>query len=73
MWGGFAVGGQMAHNGVEKDEVFKMLPENVKEYTQEFLMEIQDLHDNEENWDLKGISSYGKQTVEKIKKQFNLN
>ena len=48
-----------ALSGVCRTEVFNQLPENVKELGQEFLQDLQKLHDNYQYWNENGLSDSG--------------
>lgn len=58
--------------GVGKFEVFVVLPKKLKDLGQDFLAEVQRLHDNKSNWDENGLTHYGNTKVEIIKTDFNL-
>jgi hypothetical protein len=45
--------------GVCLDSVFRQLPENVQELNQEFLMDLQKLHDYGHHWNYDGLSDAG--------------
>ena len=60
-------------SGIENNEIFELIPTNLQELTQKFLIEIQVLHDSKSSWDENGLSEIGKMNVQSIKKQFKLN
>jgi hypothetical protein len=41
-------------------EIYELLPPELKEYNQEFLIDLQALHDKPENWNESGLSEIGK-------------
>lgn len=45
-----------------------LLPKWMQEMPEDILYKIQKLHDNAENWLIKGLSNYGKEQVKLIKK-----
>jgi hypothetical protein len=51
---------------VKNIKIFNQLPEKLKEYTQEFLSDLQILHDNSDNWNEEGLSETGKKVVSQI-------
>lgn len=53
---------------VARNEIFELLPKNIQELEKRFLMEMQFLHDNSDNWNENGLSEQGKHQVEVIKK-----
>lgn len=53
--------------------VFELLPDRLQELGQQFLISMQILHDFEHNWDKSGLSEQGHNSVNEIKKSFNLN
>lgn len=57
---------------VDDNEVYNKLPRKLKELTKEFLMDVQNLHDTEENWNEKGLSQRGKDKVNVIKAIYKL-
>ena len=52
--------------------VFNFFPKKIRELNINFLEQLQNLHDNTNNWDDNGISKIGKQEVEDIKVKFGL-
>ncbi len=57
-------------SAVSSDNTFQMLPENLKELGQDFLTELQNLHDAKGNWIESGLSDEGYQKYYKIIKEF---
>lgn len=47
--------------------VFAQLPYHIKELGQDFLNDLQNLHDNSQAWNENGLSSRGKELYEKTK------
>ena len=64
------------YGAIDNNDIFSLLPENLKELGQNFLIHIQELHDLDENWnsegDKLGLSKVGKESVKKIKVVFKL-
>jgi hypothetical protein len=58
--------------GVSEIEIFEQLPEELQLLGKRFLEEIQELHDDEDNWTLEGISDTGLESVKEIKHLFGL-
>jgi hypothetical protein len=58
---------------VSNENVFKKLPDNLKELGQSFLSDIQNLHDTEFYWYEKGVSFQGEKRVEELKNKYELN
>jgi hypothetical protein len=54
------------------DMIFTKLPKEVQDLGSDFLAYIQSLHDSDSNWDEKGLSYTGKESVKIIRKKFNL-
>lgn len=60
-----------AMSSVSSDDVFNLLPEQLKVLGQEFLAELQSIHDNDEFWvNGGGLSDKGKLEYEYIKRSF---
>jgi hypothetical protein len=59
-------------SSVDSDEIFELLPEEVKDLGQRFLVRLQRLHDDMYNWDESGITDEGKNRVNHIKQDFGL-
>lgn len=57
---------------VGRDCVFDILPDELKDYGQNFLRELQMLHDTGDNWNETGLSERGKSVREEIKEQIAL-
>jgi len=55
------------YGGVSNTKTFDALPSNLKKLGQPFLNRIQGLHDDEKNWDAKGLTPLGLLRVENIK------
>jgi hypothetical protein len=51
----------------------KLLPDWMKKMDVNFLKEIQELHDDEENWSSKGLSKEGKEYTKEICKEYKLD
>jgi hypothetical protein len=47
-------------------DVFSRLPKSVQKYGKAFLAALQSLHDNESNWDDKGLTANGLHTTQDI-------
>ena len=62
----------MSNGSVILDEVFELLPDNLKELGKNFLFEIQKLHDNKYNWNADGLSEKGVVAKNNIIQEFNL-
>lgn len=58
--------------GLRSVTAFEMLPLDLQELGQEFLIQIQALHDVEKNWNHLGLSEAGEMRVKEIKKIFGL-
>lgn len=58
--------------GVNNEEIFNQLPDNLKELNQGFLVNIQQLHDISDFWTSKGLNITGITYVENIKQIYNL-
>lgn len=58
--------------GISSHEVFKQLPIELKDLTQDFLYKLQDLHDNFHYWNEKGLTQSGLIKVQGIKIEFGL-
>lgn len=54
---------------VYERHVFAQLPDHIKELGQDFLNDLQVLHDSSQAWNENGLSSLGKNLYEKIKAQ----
>ena len=57
---------------VSSDIIFNKLPEEVKAYGQDFLIDLQILHDANGYWNEKGLTEMGEEKVEEIKRKFAL-
>jgi hypothetical protein len=57
---------------VDDPSIFNKLPAKLKELGQDFLTDLQKLHDEENNWNEKGLSKVGKAARTKILKTFKL-
>lgn len=62
----------LTDSGVSEEFVFNLLPSDLKLLGQEFLYNIQKLHDCSSNWEDEGLSEYGKVEVIKIISRFEL-
>lgn len=58
--------------GVSSNSVFAVIPKELQELGQDFLAEIQSLHDDVRYWDETGLNEVGKNKVQSIKKEFDL-
>lgn len=58
---------------VESPEIFKRLPKKLKLLGQDFLRDVQVLHDYDGYWEEESISKIGKQKVLYIINRYNLN
>lgn len=56
----------MEGHSINTDGMKKYLPETILSLGVDFLQDVQQLHDCDDNWDDKGISPYGKIVVETI-------
>lgn len=54
-------------------DIFHLLPEDIQEYGQDLLEELQRFHDGANNWDDDGLTLYGQTNLEKIYEKINLN
>lgn len=54
-------------------KVFALLPLELQKYGPDFLDHIQNLHDDERNWDNQGLSKFGENKVLYIKEYHKLN
>lgn len=54
------------------DEIFSMIPMKMQKLGQNFLSEIQSLHDIKMNWNENGLTEFGKNNVQIIKQSFEL-
>jgi hypothetical protein len=54
------------------DDLWSDLPDEIKAYGKAFLVSLQALHDEIDNWDEQGLSEDGKEYAESIKKGFCL-
>ncbi len=48
------------------NNIFSSLPDDIKELGHDFLNDLQQLHDNKDNWDGHGLSEKGKNAVERL-------
>lgn len=60
------------NTGVDNKDIFNALPQELKELGQSFLSHMQDLHDDDFNWDVKGLTKSGQKSVQRIKDVFGL-
>ena len=60
------------NSSVGNGKVFKKLPKWMRELGQDFLSDMQELHDEEYNWDEGGLTELGKERVQEIKSEYNL-
>jgi len=58
-------------SGVCLPSVFEQLPENVQELGQEFLMDLQKLHDHEQNWTGNGLSDVGENFMTELEAKWS--
>lgn len=56
--------------GGDAEEIFNLLPKKLQELGDEFLMELQNLHDKKANWNKKGLNREGRKEYTSIKKKF---
>lgn len=81
---GCAIGRQISDKLAEKldsycnsevhyPEIFEMLPKRLRDMGQDFLRDIQLLHDYNNNWNSKGLSELGIRRKNKIIINYNLN
>ena len=56
-------------SAVSNDYIFNQLPDHLRELGQDFLVDLQRLHDFAENWNENGLSGQGKHVYELILKQ----
>ncbi len=59
-------------SGVSRDSIFNELPTNLKILGKEFLCMIQNIHDDNDFWDEKGITPKADYLINHIKTKFNL-
>ena len=57
---------------VAEDATFVLLPPRLKRLGQEFLEQVQLLHDVDENWNTRGLSKIGREEVRNIREDYNL-
>ncbi len=50
---------ECSNTGVDEDEIFSKLPADLQEYGPDFLRELQELHDEDNNWDIYGLTQEG--------------
>lgn len=62
----------LVHSSVNDSEVWKLLPESVKQYEQSFLDSLQSLHDTDVFWNEFGVTSKGESMVNAMKEKFGL-
>lgn len=67
-----AISGDDGGGSVKNPRVFNMLPKELQDLGQDFLLEIQCLHDNGNYWDENGIAESGLNEVNRIKLKFEL-
>lgn len=60
------------NTGVDYSKVFDRLPNDLKELGQDFLSNLQGLHDDTYNWSETGLSKSGQKSVYRIKEKFGL-
>ncbi len=60
------------YSGVDSNDIFEELPIWLQNLSQEFLRELQQLHDDKDNWIEIGLSELGREKVEEIKLKYNL-
>jgi hypothetical protein len=59
-------------SAVHDKAIFDLLPQELQALGIKFLSMVQDLHDNENNWDEKGLTTQGLEVANDIKKYFGL-
>lgn len=57
------------YTSVANSDVFSLLPADLKDYGQQLLVSLQNLHDDEPNWDTDGLSDAGKIKVLNIRSE----
>lgn len=60
------------HSNRGVDQVWEHIPENVKVYGKELLIQLQQLHDYPAHWDDKGLTIEGKRQYDIIKTRINI-
>jgi hypothetical protein len=63
----------LEYTAISQSEPFNLLPKELKELEQTFLVDIQCLHDRTYNWDENGLSKLGEKEVKEIKEDYKLN
>jgi len=58
---------------VNADKVIDLLPDSLKSFDKWFLRALQDVHDYDSNWNIKGLSNSGKERVSQIKTRIKNN
>lgn len=60
-------------SAVNNPLLFELLPKELQILERTFLVKVQQLHDDEYFWDVKGLSELGKSQLKSIKNQFYLS
>jgi hypothetical protein len=60
------------NSGINHVGIFDLLPQELQALGIKFLSMVQDLHDDEDNWDEKGLTTQGFAVANDIKKYFGL-
>jgi len=63
---------ELEYGGEGVQAIMHVIPHRLRRMGESFLIDIQSLHDNEENWTLKGLSKTGKKKVAAIKERHKL-
>lgn len=58
---------------VDNDYIFDKLPQRLQDMGQYFLLEMQALHDNGDNWNVDGLTEYGLTVAKEIASRHDLN
>jgi hypothetical protein len=60
------------NSGINHRGIFDLLPQELQALGMSFLSRVQNLHDDEDNWDEKGLTTQGLEKANVIKKYFGL-
>jgi len=59
-------------SGLTESDIYRRLPTNLQKLGQDFLIDIQMLHDNRDNWTISGLSRSGIRKSVLIAQEYNL-
>jgi tRNA A-37 threonylcarbamoyl transferase component Bud32 len=62
----------MNSNGVNEPKVFEVLPDRLKAMGEDYLIDIQNMHDDKAYWDENGLNEHGGKLVTHICKKYGM-